>query len=150
MSKPIDILLVEDNIADAKLFNLLLKEMKFNGQVNWVLDGEVAMDYLLHKGNYSDSPRPDAIVLDINLPKKDGREVLKEVKAHPSLNKIPVFVVTTSNRKEDFIQTKQLGATRFYTKPKDLDGFEVMMRALVTEQFALLKNGPIAAAHKLR
>ncbi|WP_218110095.1 response regulator [Oligoflexus tunisiensis] len=140
MEQEVEILLVEDNISDARLFTILLRETQFPGKVHWVPDGVEALDFLHRRSTYSNSPRPDAIVLGLNLPRKDGREVLKEVKTDSDLKSIPVFIVTTSSRDEDLIKAHQLGATYFYTKPKELGGFEGLVKTLATVGFALLSQ----------
>jgi len=139
LKRELEILLVEDNAADAKLLTMLLDELHFAGHLHRVVDGVEAMDYLLQRGDYSHTPRPDAIILDLNLPRKNGREVLKEVRSHPDLKYIPVFIVTSASRDDDLMKEDKLGSTYFFTKPKDLGGYENMVRTLATVEFALLR-----------
>ena len=114
-----------DMIKDAFLENRLANELRF------VSDGEDLMDYLLHRGKFkieSDSPRPGLILLDLNMPRKDGREALKEIKAHPDLRHIPVVVLTTSKAEEDIYRTYDLGVNSFITKPVTFDAFVAITR----------------------
>jgi two-component system response regulator len=120
---PIHVLLVEDNPGDVRLTREALKDAKVHLELHVVSDGQVAMDFLLRLGPYTKSPRPDLILLDLNLPIKDGREVLGEIKAHPILKSIPVVVLTTSASDVDIEKSYLLHANCYITKPVDLDGF---------------------------
>lgn len=124
MLTPIEILLVEDNPGDVRLTQEALKESKLLVNLNVVYDGVEALAYL-HKDQdkYAEKPRPDLILLDLNLPKKDGREVLAEIKADPSLKVIPVVILTTSRDEKDILKTYGLHANCYVTKPLDLDQF---------------------------
>ncbi len=133
--KSIDILLVEDNPGDARLAIEALKDTKIKNQLHVVSDGEEASDFLYHKGKYHDAPRPDLILLDLNLPKKDGRELLAEIKNDPSLKRIPVVILTTSKAEEDIIKTYNLNANCYITKPLDLDQFMKVVHSI--EEFWL-------------
>jgi two-component system response regulator len=126
----IEILLVEDNPADVRLTQEALKEAKVRNHLHVVEDGVAAMEFLLRKGDYSDVPRPDLILLDLNLPKKDGREVLEEIKQDSSLKRIPVVVLTTSQAEEDILKTYNLHANCYVTKPVDLDQFIRIVRSI--------------------
>jgi two-component system, chemotaxis family, response regulator Rcp1 len=117
------ILLVEDNPGDVRLTMEALKEGKILNEVRVVEDGVEAMDFLHRTGKYTDAPRPDLILLDLNLPKKDGREVLAEIKEDDSLKKIPVVVLTTSAAERDILRAYNLHANCYITKPVDLDQF---------------------------
>ena len=122
-TRSIEILLVEDNPGDARLTLEALREAKVRNHIHVVEDGVEAMEYLRRQGRYSEAPRPDLILLDLNLPKKDGREVLAEVKADPVLKRIPVVVLTTSRAEEDVLRAYDLHANCYVTKPVDLEQF---------------------------
>ena len=121
--KPIEILLVEDNPGDADLAREALTDSKLNNNLFTVEDGVKAMDYLHKRGEYMDAVRPDLILLDLNLPRKDGREVLAEIKTHPDLKRKPVVILTTSRAEEDVLKTYNLHANCYITKPINLDQF---------------------------
>lgn len=121
--KQINILLVEDNAGDIRLTMEALKEGKVHNQLMVARDGLEALDILYRRGNYVDSIRPDLILLDLNLPKMDGREVLSEIKKDDDLRRIPVVILTTSKSEDDVTQTYDLHANCFITKPVDLDQF---------------------------
>ena len=129
-SKFIEILLVEDNAADARLTVEQLKQCAVSHHVCVVGDGEKAMAFLRREGEYTNAPRPDLIILDLNLPRKDGRQVLTEVKNDPALRQIPVIILTTSGAKEDVNRCYHLHANCFITKPMHLDGFTTVVEAI--------------------
>jgi len=133
--KAIDILLVEDNLGDARLAVEALKDSKIKNTLHVVLDGEEASDFLFRKGKYSNAPHPDLILLDLNLPKKDGRELLVEIKNDPALKRIPVVILTTSKAEEDIIKSYNLHANCYITKPLDLDQFMKVIKSI--EEFWL-------------
>ena len=120
---PVDVLLVEDNPGDVRLTVEALKESKFYVNLHVAKDGEEALEFLRGQGRFADSRRPDLVLLDLNLPKKDGREVLGEIKADPELQRIPVVVLTTSQAEEDILRTYNLHANCYVTKPVDLEQF---------------------------
>ena len=122
-TQPIEILLVEDNPGDARLTIEAMRETKVCNRMHVVEDGVEAMEFLRRQGRFGDAPRPDLILLDLNLPRKDGREVLAEVKADPELKRIPVVVLTTSRAEEDVLQAYNLHANCYVTKPVDLAQF---------------------------
>jgi CheY-like chemotaxis protein len=128
--KPIDILLVEDNPGDSRLALEALKESKLRNNLHIVTDGMEAMDFLYKKGKYEQVPRPDLILLDLNLPKKDGREVLAEIKSDPDLKRIPVVILTISKAEEDVLKTYNLHANCFITKPLDLSQFVTVVKSI--------------------
>jgi chemotaxis family two-component system response regulator Rcp1 len=128
--KPIDILLVEDNPGDADLAREALEGSKLNNKLFVVSDGEAAMNFLHKSGGYADMPRPDLILLDLNLPRKDGREVLAEIKAHKNLKRIPVVILTTSQSEEDVLKSYNLHANCYITKPIDLSQFIRVVRSI--------------------
>jgi CheY-like chemotaxis protein len=134
-SKPIDILLVEDNRADVRLTIEALKEAKIANRLTVVADGEEAMDFLRRQGGHANALVPDLILLDLNLPRKDGREVLQEVKADQELRRIPVVVLTTSQAEEDVLRAYDLHANCFITKPVDFRQFMKVIRSI--EEFWL-------------
>lgn len=119
----IDILLVEDNPADALLMEEALLDSSLTSRLHVVIDGDEALDFLFQRGLHRDKARPDLILLDLNLPKKDGREVLAEVKSDPRLRSIPVVVVTTSKSEEDIFKSYSLHANCYITKPVRLSEF---------------------------
>jgi CheY-like chemotaxis protein len=123
IGKPVEILLVEDNIGDVGLIEEVFEEAKIKNILNIAEDGEEAMLYLRGKGRFSGSPRPDIIILDLNLPKKDGREVLREIKEDEKLHNIPVIVLTTSSAENDVLGAYGLHANAYITKPFDFDQF---------------------------
>ncbi len=127
---PIEILLVEDSPGDARLAMEALKEAKVLNHISVVPDGVEAMAFLRRKDGYGDVPRPDLILLDLNLPKKDGREVLAEVKADPSLQHIPVVILTTSQAEQDIMRSYRLHANCYITKPVDLDQFLEVIKSV--------------------
>ena len=128
--QPIEILLVEDNPGDVRLTLEALKGAKMHNNLSTVPDGEAAMDFLHRRGDYDDAPRPDLILLDLNLPKKNGREVLEEVKGDPILKSIPVVILTSSQAEEDIAATYDLNANCYITKPVDLDEFVKVVRSI--------------------
>lgn len=129
-SKPIDILLVEDNPGDVRLTQEVMKESKIANNLYPVMDGVEALMFLKKEGQFKDSPRPDIILLDLNLPKKDGREVLTEIKADSNLRTIPVVILTTSAAEQDILTTYNLHANCYITKPVDLDQFIRVVKAI--------------------
>jgi CheY-like chemotaxis protein len=126
----IEVLLVEDNDFDAKLLTDTFKEGSINNRVSRVNNGADAMLFLFHKGDYKDSPRPDVIILDLNLPKKDGFEVLLEIKNDKKLKDIPVIILTTSSAEHDKMKSYQLQASAFVTKPPHLSDFVKTVKAI--------------------
>jgi len=120
---PIEILLVEDNPGDVRLTQEAVREAKIRNTLNVVNDGEQAIAYVRRQGAYADRPRPDLILLDLNLPRKDGREVLQDLKSDPDLHRIPVVVLTSSAAEQDILRTYDLYANAYVTKPVDLEQF---------------------------
>ena len=127
---PIEILLVEDNPGDSRLAKEALKESKLKNNLYVAEDGDEALNFLYKTGKYSIMPRPDLIILDLNLPKKDGREVLAEIKNDDNLKRIPVVILTISKAEEDILKTYNLHANCYVTKPLDLDQFMKVVRSI--------------------
>lgn len=128
--KPIEILLIEDNPGDVRLTREALKEGKVANKLHVVQDGEEAMEFILQEGKFSNKPRPDLILLDLNLPKKDGREVLAEIKGNDDLKRIPVVILTTSRSEEDILKSYNLYANAYVTKPVDLEQFMEVIKSI--------------------
>jgi CheY-like chemotaxis protein len=131
-SRQIEILLIEDNPGDARLTQEAMRAAKMTNVLHVVEDGVQAMEFLRQRSRFKDAPRPDLILLDLNLPKKDGRAVLAEVKADPDLRRIPVVVLTTSRSEEDVMQAYDMHANAYVTKPVNLDQF-MRIVALIDE-----------------
>jgi chemotaxis family two-component system response regulator Rcp1 len=127
---PVEILLVEDNPADVRLTQEALKEGKVYNNLHWAKDGVEALEFLHRKGKYAGAPRPDIILLDLNLPKKDGREVLQDIKNDDKLKRIPVVILTTSKAEEDVLKSYNLHANCYVTKPVDLEQFIVVVKSI--------------------
>jgi chemotaxis family two-component system response regulator Rcp1 len=142
IGEPIEILLVEDSPGDVRLTQEALKDTKVRNELHVVEDGVEAMAFLRQEGQYADAPRPDVILLDLNLPKKDGREVLAEVKADPNLRRIPVVILTVSQTEEDILKTYDLHANCYITKPVDLDQFITVVRSIEDFWFTIVKLPP--------
>jgi CheY-like chemotaxis protein len=128
--RPIEILLVEDSPSDAEFTVEALKEAKVRNHLNVVEDGVQAMEFLRRQGQFAQAPRPDLIMLDLNLPRKDGREVLAELKADDTLKTIPVVVLTTSRAEQDVLRAYQLHANCYITKPVDFQQFLEVVRSI--------------------
>lgn len=133
--RPIEILLVEDNAGDARLTREALREGRVHNRLHYARDGVEALAFMRREGPYVDVPTPDLILLDLNLPRKDGREVLAELKDDPRLRLVPVVVLTTSEAEQDILKTYELHANCYITKPVDLDKFLEIIRMI--EQFWL-------------
>jgi chemotaxis family two-component system response regulator Rcp1 len=129
-AEPIEVLLVEDSLGDVRLTREAFKDAKVHINLHVVSDGAEAMAFLGREGEYAKVPRPDLILLDLNLPKKDGREVLQEVKESPALKSIPVVILTTSASEADILRSYRLHANCYITKPVDLDGFLHVVKSI--------------------
>ena len=140
--KPIVILLVEDNPGDVRLIQEVLKEAKVKNDLHVVYDGVDALAFLRREGKYKDVPRPDMILLDLNLPKKSGHEVLADIKADGNLKQIPVVILTVSKNDEDIIKSYNLHANCFITKPMDLNQFLNVVKAIEDFWFTIVKLPP--------
>lgn len=141
-SDRVRILLVEDNPADAELTRENLEMSKILHELHVVMDGVEAMSFLRKEGEYSDAPRPELVLLDLNLPRKDGREVLAEMKADESLRRIPVVVLTSSQAEEDVVKSYDLQASAYVTKPVDLAGFGLIVRGIEGFWFSVVQFPP--------
>lgn len=128
--EPIDVLLVEDDPGDTLMIREAFEDNKVQNTLACVTDGVEAMQYLRRQGEYGDAPRPDLVLLDLNLPRKDGREVLKEIKSDDVLSTIPVVVLTTSQAEEDVLRSYRLHANAYVTKPVDFDRFIEVVRQI--------------------
>jgi len=140
--RPAEILMVEDNPGDVRLTQEALKEGKMLNNLHVVEDGVEALAFLRHEGKYADAPRPDVILLDLNLPRKDGREVLAEIKADENLRRIPVVVLTVSKAEEDILKTYDLNANCYITKPLDLDQFIKVVKSIEKFWFTIVTLPP--------
>ena len=129
-TRSIEILLVEDNPGDVRLTIEAMREAKLSNRLHVAEDGVEAMQFLRREGRFGDAPRPDLILLDLNLPKKDGREVLAEIKSDPVLKRIPVVVLTTSHAEEDVLRAYDLHANCYVTKPVDLEQFMKIVKQI--------------------
>ena len=129
-TRPIEILLVEDNPGDARLAQEAMKEAKVKNNLHWVEDGVQALSFLRREEGYEQVPRPDVVLLDLNLPKKDGREVLADIKSDDRLKTIPVVVLTVSKDEKDILKSYDLHANCYITKPLDLDSFLEVVKSI--------------------
>ncbi|MFD6819591.1 MULTISPECIES: response regulator [unclassified Streptomyces] len=127
---PIDVLLVEDDPGDELMTREAFEDNKIGNTLHVVRDGEEALDFLYRRGAHTGAPQPDLILLDLNLPKYDGRQVLEEIKSDPALSHIPVVVLTTSAAEEDILRSYKLHANAYVTKPVDLDQFIAAVRQI--------------------
>ena len=139
---PIEILLVEDNPGDVRLTKEALKEGKVANKINVVMDGMEAMAFLHREGKYANAPKPDLILLDLNLPKKNGREVLSEIKMDSRLKCIPVVVLTSSQAEKDIVMTYNLHANCYITKPVDFGQFIDVVKSIENFWFNVVKLPP--------
>jgi chemotaxis family two-component system response regulator Rcp1 len=140
--KPIEILLVEDNPGDARLTREALAMSKVRNHMHRASDGEEAMRFLRHEGAFASVPTPDLILLDLNLPRRDGREVLEDIKSDPTLKHIPVVILTSSQAEEDIIRSYRLHANCFITKPVDLEQLTKVVQGIEHFWFTLVKLPP--------
>ncbi|MBM3155283.1 MAG: response regulator [Chloroflexi bacterium] len=148
MVRPAEILLVEDNPGDVRLTQEALKDAKVLNHLHVAMDGIEALEFLRRQGKYAKAVRPDLILLDLNLPRKDGREVLAEIKEDADLKRIPVVILTVSKAEEDIIKTYNLHANCYITKPVDLDRFIEVVRAIENFWLVLVKLPPNSSRPK--
>lgn len=144
--KAIHILLVEDNPGDMRLTTEALKEGKVRNELSWAKDGVEALDFLHKRADFAGVGTPDLILLDLNLPKKNGREVLEELKNHQTLKSIPVVVLTTSRAEEDILRSYELHANCYIIKPVDLDKFMSVVKAIDHFWLSIVTRPPAAEA----
>ena len=142
VAREVNILLVEDNPGDVRLTLEALREGRIANQLHVAHDGEDAIDFARRQGSHADAPRPDLILLDLNLPKKDGREVLEELKNDPDLHRIPVIVLTTSSAEEDILRSYDLHANCFISKPIGYDDFIAAVRSIENFWLKLVQLPP--------
>ncbi|WP_229075881.1 response regulator [Actinoplanes sp. DH11] len=141
---PIEVLLVEDDPGDVLMTQEAFEEHKVRNRLTVVQDGSEALAYLRREGQYADAVRPDLILLDLNLPKRDGREVLEEIKKDDELGRIPVVVLTTSSADEDILRSYQLHANAYVTKPVDFERFIAVIRQIDEFFVSVVKLPPRA------
>ncbi|MFN7312282.1 MAG: response regulator [Bacteroidota bacterium] len=142
LSKSVTILIAEDDEEDRMLTADAMRESRIKNSIDFVEDGEVLMDYLLNRGEYADKakyPAPGIILLDLNMPRKDGREALREIKSHDMLKRIPVVILTTSKAEEDIIRSYDLGVNSFITKPVTFEGLIKVMSAIGAYWFDIVE-----------
>ena len=140
--RPFEVLLVEDNPGDVLLTTEALEEAKLHINMSVVSDGVEALAFLYRRGPYAEAPRPDLMLLDLNMPRMDGREVLAEIKADPDLRGIPVVVLTTSHAEQDIVRTYNLHANAYVTKPVDLEQFITIVHAINQFWFTIVALPP--------
>jgi CheY-like chemotaxis protein len=140
--RPAELLLVEDSPGDVELTREALDEAKVSNRLHVVADGVEAMQFLRREGRFADAVRPDLVLLDLNLPRKDGREVLAEIKADPELRRIPVVVLTTSEAEKDVLAAYALHANAYIVKPVDLDQFLAVVRSVEGFWLTVVKLPP--------
>src|SRR5271170_554329 len=129
-TRPVQILIVEDNPGDARLVREVMRDSKILNEIHWVADGVEALAFLRRQGKYSDAPRPNLMFLDLNMPRKDGREVLREVKGDADLRRIPVVVMTSSQAEEDIARAYDQHANCYVRKPIDFEQFHAVVKTL--------------------
>lgn len=142
IGKPVDILLVEDSPGDVMLIEEFLSDSELRHRLHVVSDGEQAMEFVRQQGGHAGAPRPDLVLLDLNLPKKGGTEVLREIKSDPDLKSIPVIVLTSSQSEEDVVKSYELHANAYIQKPVDFHQFVKVMRAIEDFWFTIVKLPP--------
>lgn len=140
--RPVEILLVEDSPGDVRLTQQNLRESKMRNKLSVVTDGVEAMAFLRREGSYAHAARPDLILLDLNLPRKDGREVLREIKADDDVKRIPVVILTISEAEEDILKTYDLHANCYITKPVDFEQFARVVRSIEDFWLTIVKLPP--------
>ena len=142
MHAPVVILLADDDPDDRAFTLRALRQNRLSNDVHTVEDGEELMDFLRRRGAYGDAPRPDVILLDLNMPRMDGREALEQIKSDASLRKIPVVVLTTSEADQDIVQTYDLGVNAFVTKPVTFDGLVNAIKVMSDFWFEIVRLPP--------
>ena len=148
--RAVTILMADDDADDRDFARTAVQEGRLMNELRFVEDGEELLDYLHRRGNYADpktSPRPGLILLDLNMPRKDGREALREIKSDPALRQIPVVVLTTSKTEEDILRSYDLGANCFITKPVTFEGLVDVVKVLDKHWFQLVELPPSSTPH---
>ena len=140
--EPIEILLAEDNPGDVRLTEKALERGKIVNNLHVTENGVEAMRFLRREGEYADEPQPDLVLLDLNMPRKDGREVLEEMRGDPELRRIPVVVLTSSEAEEDVVRSYELSANAYLTKPVDFEGFVDIIERIEEFWFSVVKMPP--------
>ena len=148
IGRPVEILLVEDSQGDVRLTHEVLKESKVLNKLHVAKDGVQALEFLYRKGKNNSAPRPDLILLDLNLPRKDGREVLAEIKNDENLKRIPVVILTISQAEEDVLETYGLGANCYVNKPVDLEQFTKVVKSIDNFWFSIVVLPPTGGNEK--
>ena len=136
---PIQILIIEDNPADVRLVKEVMRDSKILNEIHWVPDGVEAIAFLRRQGKYGDAPRPHIVFLDLNMPRKDGREVLREVKSDPNLRRIPIVVMTSSQAEEDIARAYDQHANCYIRKPIDFQQFHSVVKTIENFWFATVE-----------
>lgn len=142
----LEVLLVEDSPGDVRLTREALKDAKVHINLHVASDGVEALAFLKREGEYAEVPRPDMILLDLNLPRKDGRQVLEEIKATPALMTIPIVILTTSESEEDILRSYRLHANCYISKPVDLDGFLTVVKSIDNFWLTIVKLPHVAVS----
>ena len=148
--RPVTILMADDDADDRDFTRTAMQESRLVNELRFVEDGEELLDYLLRRGRYADpkdSPRPGLILLDLNMPRKDGREALREIKSDPSLKNIPIVVLTTSKAEEDVLRSYNLGANCFITKPVTFEGLVEVVKVLDKHWLQIVELPPVTSPH---
>ncbi len=148
--KPVTILMADDDADDREFTRTAMQESRLANELRFVEDGEELLDYLLRRGRYTDpkdSPRPGLILLDLNMPRKDGREALREIKSDPGLKHIPIVVLTTSKAEEDVLRIYNLGANCFITKPVTFEGLVEVVKVLDKHWLQIVELPPVTSPH---
>ena len=140
--RPVEVLLAEDSPADVRLTQEVLRDARVANELHIVSDGEQAMAYLRQEGEYAGCVRPDLLLLDLNLPRKDGREVLAEIAADPALQNLPVVVLTTSSAESDVLAAYEMHVNAYVTKPVELDAFIEVVRSIEDFWLSIVKFPP--------
>jgi two-component system response regulator len=149
--KPVTILMADDDPDDREFALKAIQHSRLANELRFVEDGEELLDYLHRRGKYAEprsSPRPGLILLDLNMPRVDGREALRELKSHPSLKQIPVVVLTTSKTEEDILRSYNLGANCFISKPVTFEGLVEVVKVLNQHWLQLVELPPVTASHE--
>lgn len=140
--KPITILIAEDDADDRLLLKEAFEENRLANGIYFVNDGEKLIEYLYQRGEFKNAPKPGLVLLDLNMPKKDGREALKEIKADPNLRSIPIVIMTTSKADEDIIRSYDLGVNSFITKPVSFESFVRVVKTVAEYWFQIVQLPP--------